>query len=111
MGNSVTSIGASAFYGCTSLTSVTIGESVLTIGESAFQNCSALKTIVIPAAVTRIEKYAFKGSALTSAKFNDTSTWYRGTSATTNGGKVTVTSTSTNATNLKASTGYYWNKT
>ena len=111
MGNSVTSIGASAFYGCSSLTSVTIGASVLTIGESAFQNCSKLTSITIPAAVTRIEKYAFKGSGLTSATFEDTSTWYKGSSATTNGSKVTVTNKSTNATNLKSSSAYYWNKT
>ena len=111
MGNSVTSIGASAFYNCTALSSVTIGGAVLTIGESAFYGCSALKTIVIPAAVTRIEKYAFKGTSLTSATFEDTSTWYKGASATTNGSKVTVTNKTTNATNLKSSSAYYWNKT
>ena len=33
---SVTSIGSSAFYGCSGLTSVTIGNSVTNIGERAF---------------------------------------------------------------------------
>jgi hypothetical protein len=35
--DSVTSIGYSAFYGCTGLTSVTIGSSVTSIGEYAFR--------------------------------------------------------------------------
>ena len=36
--NSVTTIGASAFYGCTGLTSITIPNSVTSIGEGAFNN-------------------------------------------------------------------------
>ncbi len=43
--NSVTSIGGSAFLGCTGLTSVTIGENVEKIGNRAFYNCSKLSTI------------------------------------------------------------------
>ena len=39
--NSVTSIGDSAFYGCTSLTSVTIADSVTNIGDSAFLTAPA----------------------------------------------------------------------
>ena len=45
IGDSVTSIGSSAFYGCSSLTSVTIGNSVTSIGERAFSGCSGLKNI------------------------------------------------------------------
>jgi len=37
--NSVTSIGSSAFSGCSGLTSVTIPNSVTSIGSSAFYNC------------------------------------------------------------------------
>lgn len=57
--SSVTSIGASAFYQCTSLNAVTIGEGVQTIGESAFFGCSALLSISVPGSVSRIEKLAF----------------------------------------------------
>ena len=42
---SVTSIGKSAFYGCSGLTSVTIPESVMTIGDGAFGSCSSLTSV------------------------------------------------------------------
>ncbi len=41
--SSVTTIGWSAFYYCTSLTSVVIPDSVTTIGDLAFEGCSGLK--------------------------------------------------------------------
>jgi hypothetical protein len=44
---SVTSIGASAFYGCTGLTSITIPSSVTSIGASAFVNCIALSRVYL----------------------------------------------------------------
>ena len=64
---SVTSIGNSAFYGCSGLTSITIPESVTSIGEYAFAGCSGLTTVTIPESVTTIGYYAFEGcSGLTS---------------------------------------------
>ena len=57
--NSVTSIGENAFQGCTNLTSVTIGNSVTSIGISAFESCTSLTSITIPKSVTSIGGFAF----------------------------------------------------
>jgi predicted lipoprotein with Yx(FWY)xxD motif len=66
-GASVTLIGDNAFYGCTSLASITIGDSVTSIGNSAFYGCSSLTSITIPNSVTSIGDVVFNGcSSLTS---------------------------------------------
>ena len=56
----VTSIGGSAFYGCSGLTSINIPEGVTSIGGSAFSGCSGLTSINIPESVTSIGDYAFR---------------------------------------------------
>jgi len=57
--DSVTSIGSSAFSGCSSLTSVTIGDSVTSIGEYAFSSCSSLTNIEIPDSIVSIGNDSF----------------------------------------------------
>ena len=63
---SVTSIGSDAFGGCNSLTSVTIPEGVTSIGDDTFYDCSSLTSVTIPKSVTSIGFEAFYGcSSLT----------------------------------------------
>ena len=59
--DSVTSIRECAFYDCTSLTEITIPDSVTSIGSSAFYDCTSLTEITIPDSVTSIGQYAFCG--------------------------------------------------
>jgi len=55
----VTSVAASAFTGCSDLTSITIPSSVTTIGKKAFESCTALTSVTIPDGVTSIGDMAF----------------------------------------------------
>ncbi len=57
--NHVTSIGRYAFSECSNLASVVIPNSVTTIGYSAFLSCEKLTSIIIPPSVTSIECFAF----------------------------------------------------
>ena len=67
IGNSVTSIEWCAFEGCSGLTSITIPNSVTSIGDYAFMSCEGLTSVTIPNSVTSIEGSAFSGcSGLTS---------------------------------------------
>ena len=66
IGNDVTSIGNYAFLYCSSLAHITIPESVKTIGYEAFEFCSSLTIITIPNSVTSIGNGTFNGcSSLT----------------------------------------------
>ena len=55
----VSSIGVSAFYYCSGLSSVIIPISLTSIGENAFWYCSSLTSVTIPNSVTSIGRYAF----------------------------------------------------
>ena len=59
--SSVTTIGTDAFYGCVRLERVNLEEGLTTINLRAFYNCK-LDTIVIPSTVTSIGNSAFKNN-------------------------------------------------
>lgn len=61
----ITTIGQSAFNGCSNLASVSLPNSLTSIGLSAFCYCSSLTSITIPSSVTSIGDVAFQHSGLT----------------------------------------------
>ena len=70
-----TKIKSSAFWGCSSLTNITIPDSVTRIESGAFSGCFSLTSISIPDSVTRIEYDAFSGcKSLTSISIPDSVT-------------------------------------
>ncbi len=74
--SSVTSIGSYAFYNCDSLMSVTFGENsqLTSIGNEAFYGCNNLMSVTIPASVTSIGNSAFSScGSLMSVTFGENS--------------------------------------
>ena len=59
--STVTSVGESAFSGCTALTTVTLPSSVTSVGESAFEGCTALTRVNIGTGLTEMSYNLFKG--------------------------------------------------
>ena len=57
--DTITAIGAHAFFGNTNLSSINLPESIVSIGEAAFNGCEGLSSIVIPSGVTEIKPYTF----------------------------------------------------
>ena len=57
----ITTIDDCTFYGCSGLTSLTLPSSVTSIGGSAFYGCSGLTSLTLPSGVTSIGDYAFSG--------------------------------------------------
>ena len=71
----ITTIGEAAFWGCSSLTTISIPDSVTTIGMDAFSSCISLTTISIPDSVTAIGDNAFDGcTSLTTISIPDSVT-------------------------------------
>ncbi len=72
MSGIVSSIGAKAFYGCSTLKSITLPQTLLGIGEEAFA-CSGLTSISIPASTTDLPSRCFAScAALQRIVFEDT---------------------------------------
>lgn len=59
--SSITTINTDAFYGCNKLANVNLHEGITTISLRAFWGCN-LDTIIIPSTVTSIGNAAFKGN-------------------------------------------------
>ncbi len=79
--NSVTSIGSSAFSGCTGLLSITIPNSVTSIGDNAFAQCIGLTSVAIPESVENTGSNPFYGcDSLRSVNWNaiNCTTYYDG---------------------------------
>ena len=56
-----TSIGEYAFYGCSSVTQISMPDEITSIGDHAFDSCSLITSFTIPAAVTFIGPDSFLG--------------------------------------------------
>lgn len=50
-------IGDEAFYGCSSLESISLSDSLQTIHYALFENCKNLKALVLPGSIQHIEQY------------------------------------------------------
>ena len=70
----IKTIAEEAFFGCRSLTSITIPDSVTSIGRSTFDGCSGLTSVTIGNSVTSIGDGAFYNTGI----YNDSSSWENG---------------------------------
>lgn len=57
--NGVTNIGGYAFSRCNRLSSITIPDTVVSIGQAAFKKCTNLKSVTLPIGITSIESQMF----------------------------------------------------
>jgi hypothetical protein len=72
LSDTVTTIGASAFYNCTSLKEVIMGNSVETLGQYAFSMCTSLESIMLPSSVREIGLLAFyKNTSINEVTLNE----------------------------------------
>ena len=60
LASTITTIGAEAFSGCTTLQSFRASSSVTYIGEEAFQGCTGLQSVKLPNSVVTIQAAAFR---------------------------------------------------
>ena len=72
IGDKVTALGDSFFYGCSGLTELTLGSGLATIGSRTFYNCAVLEEVVMPNSVNSVGTYAFYGcTGLTKVTLSD----------------------------------------
>ena len=74
----ITAIGSSAFYNCSSLTSINIPASVTEIGERAFEDCSNLTNVTFDegSRLTKVHMYAFRNcNSLVGVYITDLAVW------------------------------------
>ena len=60
--DTLTAIGDSVFYGCSGLTEIRLPEGLESIGSNAFRNCTGLTSMYIPASVTTITGTSYSTS-------------------------------------------------
>ena len=60
VGPGITSVGASAFYGCSALREVSLPAGIETVGDWAFFQCGALKSVEFPKGLASIGESAFR---------------------------------------------------
>ncbi len=75
IGDGVTSIGNSSFYGCAGITSVSLPSSLVSVGNYAFYGCKQLADVTVPASVGTIGKYAFRKVGLKSITLECGNRW------------------------------------
>ena len=76
-GFSVKTIVASAFYGCSNVTAITVSDRVTSIGNQAFSNCTALASVNISSSVTSIGNQILSNCrSLTSIKVDEDNSTY-----------------------------------
>ncbi|MCD7813160.1 MAG: leucine-rich repeat protein [Lachnospiraceae bacterium] len=70
----VTSVGATAFYGCENLTSISFADSIISIGDNAFAECTILTSVTLPESLDYMGFGVFAGTGLTSIAIPDSVT-------------------------------------
>ncbi len=71
IGNTVTTVGHSAFENCTGITSIVIPDGMTTIGYTVFSGCTSLESVGIPQSVTTIADAFLNCTAMKTVTFED----------------------------------------